>query len=367
MATKKLFENFHWPLFWTTISLVIIGLLNLYSALYVWGEGVQLSLFWNQLVSVILGLLLLLVFGLVDYRLWERFTLQIYGSAIFLLVLVLVVGRTVSGHTSWIEFGPIHLQPSEVAKLGLAVALAKYFSDRPTLWGFSFRPLFKPILLMLLPVGLVIMEKDLGSSLFYPLIFLTVALVAKIQRKTLLLFLLLITVTGSLTYSFGLKPYQKARVLNFLNPEADPKKSGYHLLQSKIAVGSGEILGKGYLKGKINKLRYLPDKHTDFIFAVLAEEWGFLGAGICIGLYGFLIWSGLQIGARARDTFGCYLAVGIVAIFFWHLFINVGGMLGVIPLTGVPLPFLSYGGTATIMFLSGVGILMNIHSKRFLF
>ena len=317
---NKIFENFHWPLFWVVVGLSSFGLINLYSALYIWGEGVLLGTFSNQCAAFFVGFLLMIFLALVDYRLWERFALHIYGTCILLLAIVLLWGKTVSGHTSWLALGPIHLQPSEFAKLGLIFVLAKYFSDRATIWGFSLRPLIKPIVLAFLPLALVLLQKDLGSSLFFPLLFLTVALVARIQRKTLFVFLCLLITAGGLTYNFGLKEYQKERIRIFVNPESDPKKSGYHLIQSKIAVGSGKIFGKGYLKGKINKLRYLPDKHTDFVFCVLAEEWGFLGSSLCLGLFGSLIWFGLKIGAKARDTFGCYLAVGIAALFFWHIF-----------------------------------------------
>ncbi|MDO8494573.1 MAG: rod shape-determining protein RodA [Deltaproteobacteria bacterium] len=363
---KKL-DNIHWPLFGVLMILVGVGLINLYSALHSWGDAPELSLFWHQvgifLVSVIPCLLLVVI----DYRIWERFWMPFYLLSIFFLVIVLLFGREVSGHRSWLSFGFFSFQPSEFAKLALLFVLAKTFSDRPNVWGLSLRYLLKPLFLTLIPFALVLGQKDLGSSLFFPLIFITVALMAKVERKTLLLFLCLLVAGGAAAYRYGLKPYQKERIRIFLHPEADPQKSGYHLIQAKIAIGSGQIVGKGFLRGRINKLKYVPDKHTDFIFSVLAEEWGLIGSGFLLTLYGILLWSGMKIAIRARDTFGTYLACGITGLFFWHIVINIGGVLGMMPLTGVPLPLMSYGGTASIVFLLGGSLLMNIHRQRFMF
>ena len=364
---KKNFENFNWTLWWVVLSLATVGLVNLYSALSLWGEGHRLDLYWQQVVWFVIGFFLLFLMMTMDYHLWEKLAAYFYGFTIFLLVLVLVMGKTISGHKSWLYLGPIHFQPSELTKLSLIIMLAKYFSDNPSPWGYGFRHLLKPLSLALIPFVLVLLEKDLGSSLFFPLLFATIALVARIQTKTIALFLCLVSLGGMLGYRYVLKPYQKERIQIFLNPESDPKRSGYHLMQSKIAVGSGQFFGKGYLKGKINKLRYLPDKHTDFIFPVLAEEWGFLGSATVLVLFGFLLWQGMRIAQRAREPFGAYIACGVTGIFFCHFAINLGGVLGMIPLTGVPLPFFSYGGTATMSFLMGIGLLMNIHMRRFMF
>ncbi len=364
---RKILENFNWSLWWVTLSLMTLGLVNLYSALSFWGEGGVLTLFWYQLLWFVIGIFLMLFLVTMDYRLWDKLGTYFYIFVLILLLLVLFVGKVVSGHRSWLGVGPFTIQPSEFAKIGLIFVLAKYFSDNPLSAGYGFKDLIKPLLLTMLPFVLVIAGKDLGSSLFFPLLFGTMAMVAKIRRGTLIGFLVLIFLGGGLAYQFALRPYQKERIRIFLNPEADPKKSGYHLIQSKIAVGSGQIFGKGYLKGRINKLRYLPDKHTDFIFPVLAEEWGLIGGWLMLGLYVFLLWNGMMIAIKAREPFGSFLAIGVVSLLFWHLFINLGGVLGMIPLTGVPLPFLSYGGTSTLAFLMGIGLLLNIHMRRFMF
>ncbi|MDP2600952.1 MAG: rod shape-determining protein RodA [Deltaproteobacteria bacterium] len=365
---RKILENFNWSLWWVTLSLMTLGLVNLYSALSFWGEGGMLTLFWYQLAWFAIGIFVMLFLVTMDYRLWDKLGVYFYIFTIFLLLLVLFAGKEISGHRSWLAIGPFSMQPSEFAKIGLVLVLAKYFSDNPAgALGYGFKDLLKPMLLTLIPFVLVIVGKDLGSSLFFPLIFITMALVAKVRRSTLFLFLFLVVAGGGLAYQYGLKPYQKERIRIFLNPESDPRKSGYHLIQSKIAVGSGQIFGKGYLKGRINKLRYLPDKHTDFIFPVLAEEWGLAGGLLMLSLYAFLLWNGISIAIKARESFGTFLAAGIVAFLFWHLVINLGGVLGMMPLTGVPLPFLSYGGTSTLAFLMGIGLLLNIHMRRFMF
>lgn len=364
---KKHFENFPWPLWWGFVFLLVVGIANLYSALSVWGEGAKLNLFWNQVLWFGVGLFALLFFVSMDYRLWEKLGAFFYGFTLAILLLVLAVGKDVSGHRSWFQLGPVSLQPSEFAKLGLIFILAKFFSENLTPSGFTFRGLLKPLVFTLAPFVLVLLQKDLGTSLFYPLLFMTFVFVARIRKQAMALFLCLVALGGGLAYQYGLKPYQKTRLSIFLHPEKDPKRSGYHLMQSKIAVGSGKMLGKGYLKGEINKLKYLPDKHTDFIFPVMAEEWGFLGSLVTLALFAFLLWQGLTIASRAREPFGSFLALGVVAMFFWHLVINLGGVLGMIPLTGVPLPFMSYGGSSTLAFLIGVGLLFNVHIRRFMF
>lgn len=364
---KKAFENFPWNLWWVTLGLAAVGLVNLYSAVSLWGEESRLNLFWNQMIWFALGFALLFIMMSIDYRLWDKLGHYFFGICLAFLVLVLVLGKVVSGHQSWLALGPLQFQPSELAKLGLIFVTAKYFSDNPLPWGYSLRALWQPLGFALLLFVLVISQKDLGTALFYPLIFVAMAFTAKVQRKTALVFLVLVVAGGYFGYQHVLRPYQKERIRIFLNPEADPKKSGYHLIQSKIAVGSGKIFGKGYMKGRINKLRYLPDKHTDFIFPVLAEEWGLVGSSVVLGLFGALLWMGMGIARRAREPFGAYLACGVTSLFFWHFAINLGGVLGMIPLTGVPLPFFSYGGSSTLTFLMGIGLLLNIHMRRFMF
>ena len=353
---------------WVTLALLLVGLLNLYSALNTWEEGGGVShLFWLQCLWVGIGLLALIVFIAIDYRFLERLCWVIYFITLFLLLATLLFGREISGHKSWLMLGSLSFQPSEFAKLSLIFILAKYFGDRPLPEGYGIYQLLKPLGLAMVPCCLILLGKDLGSALFFPLIFGSIAWSAQIRRKTLAIFFVLIATTAILGYNYALSPYQKARVLTFINPTEDVRGTGYHLRQSKIAVGSGQFFGKGYLKGKINKLRYLPEKHTDFIFPVLAEEWGFFGSMIAVGLFGaFLFWA-IQIAIKARERFGAFLGFGIAALVFWQVVINLGGVLGIMPLTGVTLPFLSYGGSSLLVMLVCVGCLFNINMRRFMF
>jgi rod shape determining protein RodA len=227
--------------------------------------------------------------------------------------------------------------------------------------------MFKPAMLMLIPFVLIVLQGDMGSSLFLILIFFSVAMFAKIRWGTLILLVVVGIIAAGTIYQFGLKEYQRSRIFQFVHPETDIRGSGYHLMQSKIAVGSGKIFGKGYLKGNINKLRYLPERHTDFIFPVFAEEWGFLGSIVILCLFGALLLMGVEIASKARERFGIFLAIGIVAMLFWQVVINLGGVLGLMPLTGVTLPLMSYGGSSVIAVLIAIGLLQNISRRRFMF
>lgn len=364
---SKHFENFHTPLFWVMLALVTIGIANLYSALHLWGEEGYLKLFWTQLLWLGIGFFFLLIFMLLDYRIWDRLAVGCYIFLCGILAVTLFVGEEIAGHRSWLKIGPIGFQPSELAKLGLILILAKRFGESPGPYGLGLREVATPILLTAIPFGLVLASGDLGSSIFFPLLFFSMAWLAKMRIKTFLAIILPALFGAIFAYHFFLSPYQKERFHSFINPTADVRGSGYHLMQSKIAIGSGGLLGKGYLKGKINKLRYLPEKHTDFIYSVLAEEWGFFGSILTVSLFGSLLLMALKIAEMARERFGSFLAFGITALLFWQVTINLGGVLGLIPLTGVTLPFLSYGGSATITILAAMGLLFNIYMRRFLF
>jgi rod shape determining protein RodA len=212
-----------------------------------------------------------------------------------------------------------------------------------------------------------VLQGDLGSSMFLVLIFAAVSFFAKIRIKTLVALIVVGVVAVFAVYSFGLKDYQRERITTFMHPEADVRGSGYHLMQSKIAVGSGRVLGKGYLKGNINKLHYLPERHTDFIFPVWAEEWGFAGSTVLIALYAALLLMALDIARKSKERFANFLAVGVAMMIFCQLVINLGGVLGLMPLTGVTLPLMSYGGSSMVVVLVSLGVLLNISKRRFMF
>lgn len=367
MKSKNLKEIFNWNFIGVTVALIAIGLVNLYSATYSWGEEGGTSIFWSQFIWTLAGFGLMLFVAVLDYRLLSRSSIIIYIIFCLLLLGALVTGKAVRGTHGWLRLGPFALQPTEFAKLAYILVAARFFSENPNPDGYSLMDLWRPGLLMIVPFGIVLSQGDMGSSFFFILIFISMAMFAKIQKKTLIICTILCVIAAGSVYSFGLKEYQRNRIFTFMNPEADLKGSGYHLVQSKIAVGSGKFFGKGYLKGNINKLKYLPERHTDFIFPVFAEEWGFAGSLVVILLYTALLMMGIEIGAKSRDRFGSFVAIGIVALLFWQLVINLGGVLGLIPLTGVTLPLLSYGGSSMIAILAALGLLLSIHARRFMF
>lgn len=361
------FEKFNWPLFSVTMAVVIIGLVNLYSAVYYWGEKGQSPLFWSQMIWMLIGLVLMFVTAFTDYRIFHRIAFHLYIAINILLIISVFFGKVVRGTSGWIQIGGFSFQPTEFAKLAMIIVLAKYFSDHPNPDGFGLKDMFKPALLMGVPFVLVILQGDMGSSLFFILIFVSLILFAKIRAGTIILLLIVGLAAGGVIYQFGLKEYQRSRILTFVHPEQDIRGSGYHLMQSKIAVGSGKIFGKGYLKGNINKLRYLPERHTDFIFPVFAEEWGFAGSLVLLGLYAAFLLMSVEIASKCRDRFGIFLSIGVFAMFFWQIVINLGGVLGLMPLTGVTLPLMSYGGSAVVAVLLGIGLLQSISRRRFMF
>jgi len=360
-------SRFNWLMMGMVLSLLAVGMINLFSALNIWGEAERMSLFWSQLVWISIGLTGMLFFAFFDYRLLEKVAVPLYIVSILLLVAVLIFGKTVAGHKSWLSIAGFAIQPSEFAKIGLIIMLTRYFSNNPRPEGVSIIELWRPIVYSMIPAMLVVMQGDLGSAIFFILIFGTYAWFGRLRGRGIAVLLIIALLGGIVLYFFGLSDYQKARITSFVDPTVDPRGTGYHLIQSRIAVGSGQLTGKGYMKGNINKLKYLPEKHTDFVFPVLAEEWGFVGSVAVLILYFLLFAAGVDVATRARDRTGLFLALGIVGFIFWHVVINLGGVLGLMPLTGVPLPFLSYGGSSTVVTMGAIGILMSIGMRRFLF
>jgi len=359
--------HFHWPLLWITFALSAVGLINLHSATYDITAGGVSPLLISQLVWFAVGITLGIVSLFIDYRILIRLAYPLYIVSVILLALVPFFGKEVAGNRNWLVIGPFTMQPSEFAKIAFIVAMARFLADYPTSKGYGFLGLLRPLAILLPPLLLILVGKDIGSSLFLLLTFASLMMFAGIRWKIFLV-CVLIGVVGSVgMYKKILSGHQKARIAAFLHPDEDPKGRGYHLLQSKIAVGSGQIMGKGYLKGMHNKLLYLPEKHTDFIFPVLAEEWGFLGSIVVLLLYLSILVFGITLASKAKEAFGVFLALGVTALFFWQIAINIGGVLGLMPLTGVTLPLLSYGGSSLVTILIGISLLLNISMRRFMF
>jgi rod shape determining protein RodA len=359
------FKKFNWNLLILEFLLFAIGIWNLISATGV--EDKSLGLYKTQLLWFGLGMGLTGLILLVHYSLFSRVAYVIYFGNLLLLAAVLVVGKSSLGAKRWIGFGGFRIQPSEFMKLSLVVCMAKYFETDRTVGGYGLRDLVLPSLLMAIPVGLIMLQPDLGTAMIIALTFGSMMLFLRIKTKVLLAIIIAGAIALPTVYKFGLKPYQRQRIVSFIDPMSDPKGSGYNSIQSMIAVGSGEIFGKGYRKGTQSQLNFLPEHHTDFIFSVFSEEHGFLGCFILLGIYLVFLTNGLSVAYQSHDKFGVLLAFGLVSIFFWHVFVNMGMVMGLLPIVGVPLPFMSYGGSALMTSIVSVAILTNIANKKFMF
>jgi rod shape determining protein RodA len=317
----------------------------------------------RQMARFAVGLGMLLFVAMVDLRVWFRFAYAIYAVAMVLLIAVEVAGRIGMGAQRWLDLGPLQLQPSELMKIGLVLVLARWFH------GLSNEEVGRPLnlvwptLLALLPAALVAKQPDLGSAL---LIFAVTGAVYFLAGVRLWLFGLVIGAGMALVpvaWRF-LKDYQRQRVLTFLSPENDPLGSGYHIIQSKIALGSGGIWGKGFLQGTQSHLQFLPEKQTDFIFTMFAEEFGIVGSIALIALYALILVYGTMIALQSKSQFGRLVAGGVMATFWVYAFINMAMVMGLLPVVGEPLPFVSYGGTALMALLISFGLVINVYVHR---
>ena len=343
-----------------------IGVVNIYSASSSYRE-IGTPYFLKQLYWIVAGLSLCLTVCSLDYHILEDFAFWLYGGVLLLLVLVLLVGKTSMGATRWLHLGFFSLQPSEPMKIVIIMTFARFFSRYPIFKGLALKDLAYPLLLLGAPALLIMKQPDLGTAILVSLIGGTMLLFVGVRWSAVAtLFAAAIPAIYGV-WCFVLRDYQKDRIYNFLNPNLDPQGSGYHIIQSKIAVGSGATFGKGFMHGTQSQLRFLPEQHTDFAFSVFAEEWGFVGCLLLLTLYMFLILWGLAIAKRCNDRFGALLAVGVSAMLFWHIVINMGMVIGLFPVVGVPLPFFSYGGTSMVTSMVGIGILLNISMRRFMF
>jgi rod shape determining protein RodA len=364
MIDRRFIQNFDWFLLGLVLLLTTLGLVNLYSTTIQSTAG-GTPVYIKQMYWAAFGLCLLLVLVFFDYHLLFPMAYPLYFVSIALLAGVLLFGRMVSGSQRWLNLGFFSFQPSELAKIALILALAKYFFTNELNRRYGFRDLLIPLGMALLPALLIMKQPDLGTALLLICVSLSIFLLLGVEWKTLLISLGSVVVSLPLFWMF-LKDYQKKRILIFIQPESDPLGAGYHIIQSKIAVGSGGFWGKGFLKGTQGQLRFLPEQHTDFALSVLAEEWGFIGTMVIVTLFLILILWALNIARQSKDRFGTVLALGICSNLFWQSLVNMGMVVGLVPVVGVPLPFISYGGSSIIASLVGVGILLNIHMRRFI-
>jgi rod shape determining protein RodA len=322
------------------------------------------NFFLRQLAWVGVGVVFLFIVSALDYHLIAEQIPWLYILAIGVLLYTLLMGHRVSGSKSWVSFGRVQFQPSELIKVVVVVALARYFSELRSSRYMTFLQIAKGCLICFIPMSLVALQPDLGTSLtFLPPI--AVGLFVRGVKPAILISLLMAFLFALPVSWFVLKPYQKERILTFLDPERDPLGKGYQVSQSKIAIGSGGLIGKGIFQGSQNQLGFLPTRHTDFIFSVIGEELGFIGVMFTLGLLGFIIFRSVYNAQMARDNLGLFIAMGVVGTFFFHLIVNVGMVIGFMPTTGIPLPFLSYGGSSVLMAFTAVGLVMSVRRSRY--
>ena len=359
LSLGQKFLNVNWGLVLTVAGIGAVGVMMLYSA----AQGSFDPWASRQLVRFAAGLVLMLAFALIDVRVWFRYAYVIYFGTLVLLVGVEVAGSIGMGARRWLDLGFVQLQPSEVMKVALILALARYFHGLSYEDVGRLRYLLLPLLFIGAAAGLVIKQPDLGTAGVLILIGGAMFFNAGVRMWKFAV----ITVGGlsaiPIAWQF-LHGYQKQRVLTFLDPENDPLGAGYHIMQSQIALGSGGMFGRGFLQGSQSYLNFLPEKHTDFIFTMLAEEFGLMGALGVLGLFLIVLAYGLAISLRARNHFGRLLALGITCHIFLYVFINVAMVTGLIPVVGVPLPLISYGGTALLAVMVSLGIMMSVYIHR---
>lgn len=301
------------------------------------------------------------VMTLFTRRIVGFFAYPIYGVVLFLLVLVEAIGAVGGGSQRWLDLGFMQLQPSELMKPAIVLALAKFYDTLPPGMVGSWRSLVPAGALIALPMGLVLTQPDLGTALAIAFGGMVVMFLAGLPLRWFGMGALAGAVLVPLAYFFALQPYQQRRVTTFLDPESDPLGSGYHITQSKIAIGSGGLTGKGFNEGSQSQLNYLPEPHTDFVFATMAEEWGLLGGLVVIGLFGMILYWGLSVARNARTRFGQLLAAGMVATIFFYIAINLMMVMGLAPVVGIPLPFMSHGGSSMMTNMICIGTLMMVH------
>ncbi len=385
---RRMLPHIPWGLILSALGIAVIGVWNLASA----ARAASSPIWVNQAVYIGIGLVAMLVVCLVDYRFIQRMTVPIFVINILALIALRFFGHTAKGAESWFVLGPIRVQPAEFMKIGVILMLARFYhqSFRHADPAYGLLRLWQPILIVAVPFVLVLTQPDLGTALMIFLASLTVILFGRVK-----VWIVGLMAAGLLAGAFiiwfdfvreppegatveltdkphtiirhQLKKHQAQRITSWLDPESDIRGASYHAAQSMIAVGSGELTGKGWGQGTQTGLSFLPEQHTDFIFSVWAEEQGFLACAVLLALYGFLLVSALSVAFTARDRFGAFAAVGVTAMIFWQVFENIGMVIGLLPVTGITLPLLSYGGSSMVSVMASLGLLVNIGMRRHMF
>jgi rod shape determining protein RodA len=358
-------DSFEWRFGLVAMGILAVGVLSIYSVSAGLTPSGQAPLYAKQLVWILIGILAFLTAVAIDYHKLARHAYVLYGAMLLLLALVLVMGRSTRGAQRWFALGPFAFQPSEVAKLVLVLVLAKYFADvQRSGW---IQRVIVPGLLMLPGLILILKQPDLGTAMSFTFIFVAMVLVGGLHTKALGMGILFTSMLFPFAWELlwtSLHDYQRERILTFWDPMIDPAGKGYHALQARIAIGSGGLLGKGIDEATQSRLKFLPEGHTDFVFAVFAEQWGFIGVLVLFALFALLIFLAAEIAFKAKDPLGLLLAAGILSMLGFCLMVNVGMTMGIFPIVGIPLPLMSYGGTTTVTSMAALGLLLNVKRRR---
>ncbi|MCB1034449.1 MAG: rod shape-determining protein RodA [Acidobacteria bacterium] len=349
-----------WALLVSAVLLALVGLATVHSA----SAELALDYLPRQAAWLALGLVCMVIAASIDYHHLLDHSLALYVLGVIGLVLVFFIGREAGGAQSRLGFGSFSIQPSEFSKLATAVLLSRFLGDlkQPFL---DLKSIATAALIVALPVSMVTLEPDLGSAAMFMPILAGMLLVAGVRWRTIAVAAVTALILAGAVWSFGMQDYQRQRVATFLAPESDPLGAGYQVRQSKIAVGSGGLSGQGYMQGTQSQLRFLPARHTDFVFAVLAEEWGFVGVLGVYALYATFLLSATRIALRARNRAGILLVSGLVSLLAFHTLYNTAMVVGLVPITGIPLPFLSYGGSFTLMCFTATGLILSVDLRRY--
>lgn len=364
---RKLAQHNEWWLLGLIGVLIALGVANLMSATHPESESWLTPTVRRQGLALLLGLIGFAGAIAVDYRRLERWAPFLYAGSLLLLGATLALAPVTRGNQSWLVFGPVRLQPSELARVAMILMLARYFHRNPPSDVRRLRDLLRPGLIAGATVGLIVLQRDMGVALLTLAVSATYLLFVRIPMRSWAAVAGTALAILAIVWVFVLADYQKSRILDVADPGRDPLASGYQANQSRIAIGSGGLFGKGYMEGTQTQLRFLPTQHTDFIFSVLAEEWGLVGAATVLVLYFSLLVWGLVIARGSKDLFGALLAVGVVGMLFWPAVVNVLMVVGLAPVIGVPLPLFSYGGSSMLASLIALGLLLNVSLRRYLF
>ena len=363
MQVRALWRDFDWALFAAILLLSVISIVEIYSATK--NTPAEHSAALRQLAWVAMGVVILFTVAAMDYHTISEHIPWLYLASVGVLLYTLALGKVVSGSKSWIVVGPMRFQPSELVKIVVVVAVARYLSELRDVRYMSLEQIVKACLICCIPVGLVAVQPDMGTTItFLPILGLGL-LIRGMKPLALVVMVSLALLALPAAWHFVLNQHQKDRITNFVNPDNDPKGSGYQVHQSKIAIGAGGALGKGIFKGSQNQGGFLPTRHTDFILSVVGEELGFVGIAITLGLLGFILFRTVYTAQTARDELGLFTIMGVFGIYLFHVVENVGMVIGFMPMTGIPLPFMSYGGSSIIAAFTAMGLVISVRRRRY--